>query len=161
MGQREAGRILKPVRCAMNDLGYHGKRLHGARSDTGDKQEISKIGWPPGGRRGKGAVQSPEHDIARPYVVVRRHYEVRQRRLCGEYDHTLDLFQLTNDWVRTAREKGELELPGGSRAMVGQVDYDSLRRSFDSGVRLLDEALQSFRMPMISTRLSRIGIQPC
>jgi hypothetical protein len=42
--------------------------------------------------------------------------------------------------------------------MVGQVDYDSLRRSFDSGVRPLDEALQSFRMPMISTRFSRIGI---
>ena len=74
MSQGEAGWILKPVRCAVNDLGHHGKRLHGARSDTWNKQEFRKIGRPPCGCGSKGAVQSPEYHVAWPYVMMRWHY---------------------------------------------------------------------------------------
>ena len=42
--------------------------------------------------------------------------------------------------------------------MVGEIDYNALGKSFDSGVRLLDEALQAFRMPVVAAGLPRIGI---
>ena len=66
-----------------------------------------------------------------------------------------DCGELAGNAVRTERgKKLELPAPRGFGPPIGEVDDVALRRAFDRGMRLLDEAFQSFRQPVIAASLA-------
>src|SRR6516165_1687461 len=78
MGHRKPRRVSKPVGCAMDDLGDHCQRPNRPGTDTRDQQQIGKILWARIHGRGQRRMQPPEIDIARAYIEMGRHYQMRQ-----------------------------------------------------------------------------------
>jgi hypothetical protein len=103
-------------------------------------------------------------DVARPHVMVSGHDEMGQGQLVGFGRRNglsrfcLDHGQFARQAVRTERtQKLELGPTGGVRAAVGKVDDFALMEAIDCGVRLVDEALQTFGQPMIAaSRAARV-----
>ena len=102
-------------------------------------------------------MQPSGEDVARAHVVMRRHDEVRQQSLCWGFAR--ERRQLGNNAIRTQIVQ-EVELPGARkfRPLVRQVDDLALYRPVDCAVRLVDEALQGFRMPMVAARLLLVAV---
>ena len=91
------------------------------------------------------------------------HDEMRQHRL-GLRSRTFDAasrqpgeLPLDPVWSELA-EDVELSPPRGLRAPIGQVDDHALFDAVDRGVRLVDEALQTFGEPMIAPGLPAIAV---
>ena len=56
------------------------------------------------------------------------------------------------------REKLELRRARGAGAPVGEVDDLALARALDRGMRLVDEARQTFRQPVVAARLALLAV---
>ena len=82
MGEREPRRIGEAAGRAMHHLCHHRKRANGAGADARHEQQLSEILRAAIGRRSKRAVQAAQDHITRPYIVMRRHDEMRQQ-WCG------------------------------------------------------------------------------
>src|SRR4051794_35905272 len=83
---------------------------------------------------------------------MRRHDKMRQHRLC-RWSRGLAFKRgpFARDPVRAeVRQQFDLLDPRALRATVGEVDDDTLLRSVDRGVRLIDETPQALRQPMIA-----------
>ena len=102
-------------------------------------------------------MQPPREDIARSHVVMRRHDEVRQQSLCRRFARQRR--QFGHDAIRTQIVQ-QVELPGAGDLgpLVRQVDDFALCRPVDRAVRLVDEALQVFGMPMVAARLLLVAV---
>ena len=102
-------------------------------------------------------MQPSREDIARSHVVMRRHDEVRQQSLRRRFSRQRS--QFGHDAIRTQIVQ-KVELPGARSFSppVRQVDDLALYRPVDRAVRLVDEALQVFGMPMVAARLLPIAV---
>jgi hypothetical protein len=91
-----------------------------------------------------------------------RHDQVRQQRLRRGGDGVaVDLAQLAQNAVGPEiAEKIELVTPRGLRAPVREVDDHALIDAVDGRMRRVDEALQSFRQPMIAPGLAAVAVHP-
>jgi hypothetical protein len=157
MRQREAGRILEAIGCAVQRLGHHGKRLHSARADIWRQQQIWKIHRAPFSCRREGAVQAPREYVARPHVVMRRHDQVRRlrlRRYLPGYRGEL----LDNAIRAERRQHVQLRRVGGRGAAIGQVDDAALARAVDGRVRFVDKAGEIDGMPVVPACLPLVPI---
>ncbi len=81
MGEREARGVGEAVGRAVHDLGHHGQRTHRARADTRGQQQLGKVGGAAIGGGGEIAVEPPDHDVARPDIVMGGHVEMREQGL--------------------------------------------------------------------------------
>ena len=95
-------------------------------------------------------------------VVMRRHDEVRQQRLsagAARRSPRLERRELARDAVGPERRR-ELELAAarGFGAAVGQVDDLALPGPVDRRMRLVDEARQPLRKPVIAARLPAVAV---
>src|SRR6188768_2482578 len=55
-------------------------------------------------------------------------------------------------------QKLELRLPRGAGAPVREIDDFALAQAVDRGMRLLDEAREIFRMPVVAARLTLLAV---
>jgi hypothetical protein len=108
-------------------------------------------------------MQPPCDDVFRPDIVVARHDEMRQHRLCvmiRTFDATpVKPGELAPDPVRSEFTKNiELPLARSFSAPIGQVDDLTLFDAIDRGMRRVHEALQAFGQPMVAPSLSAIAV---
>ena len=67
--------------------------------------------------------------------------------------------QFARDPVRAqGLQEAELAAAGSGGAMVGEIDDLALPDAFDGGMRLLDEALEALRQPVISAGLPAVAV---
>ena len=146
----------------MHDLGHHRQRADGSRAHAGREQQFGKIRRTAVGRRGQIAAQPSRDHVFGANIVVRRHHEVRQQRLHVDLRPRFGIFQprqLAHDPVRAQRrEQVELRAARWRRAPIGKVDDLALTGTFDRRVRIVHEACQPFREPMIATRLPALPV---
>ena len=128
MRQREARRIGEAVRRAVDDLGHHRQRTHGARADARHQQQLGEIGRAAVGRGGEIAVQAAQIDVRR-----RGHrdgagmIEMRQRELPLRAGP-----RRLRGIERSANSRGDAVRP----ERLQQVELAAARRSARWSVRL-------------------------
>jgi hypothetical protein len=154
----EASGVAEAAGRAVHHLGDHGQRAHGALAHAGHEQQRAEVRRPAIGGGGERAVQPAEHDVGRPDIVVRGHAQVRQQRLRRRLGGAQG-GELAGDAVGPQRgEQVHLAAAGRLRAMVGEIDDLSLTRPVDGRVRLVHEALESLRQPVIAARLVQLFV---
>ena len=162
VSQREAAGIAEPARGAVHHFGHHRQRADGPCTHAGREQEFGKIRGSAVGRGGQIAVQPSRHDIFGANLMVCRHDEMRQQRLRRNLCRPFGTFQpreFAHDPVRPQRsQQVELRATRFLRAPVGKIDDLSLAFAFDRSVRIVQEAGQSFRQPMIAPCLPALTI---
>ena len=109
-------------------------------------------------------MKPPCDHIAASDIVVCRHDEMRQQRLVGGrlrllFSASLKGRVFARNLVGSERrEKIKLGAARSFGATVGEIDDLALSFSVDRGMRIIDEALQSFRKPVIAPRLLACAI---
>ena len=129
----------------------------------GHEQELGEVLRAAVGGRREIGVQAADDDVLGPHVVARRHDEMRQERLQRRLGRPrragLEPGELALDPVRPEiAEQVDLPPPRRLGARVGQVDDDALVDPVDGGVRFVDEALQTFRQPVVAPRLAALAV---
>ena len=81
VSERKSRGVAESTGCAMQHFGHQCKSAHRACSDPGRKQQIRKVAGPALGCSGKIAVQAPQMNIARPYLVMCGQKKMWQCRL--------------------------------------------------------------------------------
>ncbi|MDR6138106.1 hypothetical protein QE438_001410 [Pseudoxanthomonas sp. SORGH_AS 997] len=79
MGQREPRRIAEAARRAVQHLGHHRQRAHGARAHAGHLQQRGEVLRPLLGGRGQAAVQPAQDDVLGAHIVMVRQRQMRLR----------------------------------------------------------------------------------
>jgi hypothetical protein len=105
MREREARRIAEAAGRAMDHLGHHRERAHGARADAGRQQQFGEILRPAIGGGGERAVQAARDDILGPDIVMIGQDQMRQHRLRGRraLGSAVDAGNLAHDRVGAER----------------------------------------------------------
>ena len=164
MREGEARRVAEAARRAVHDLRHHGQRPHGARADARHQQQFGEIGRAAVGRRGEIAVEAARDHVLGAHVVMRRHDEMRQRQLaaCGRRRRAAasPLSMRAYSW---AMRSGPSDCSRSSWARREASARRSVRLTIspwlcalDRRMRLVDEALQALRQPVIAARLAQL-----
>src|SRR5688500_9684791 len=91
--------------------------------------------------------------------MVGRHHEMRQETLGRRFGLSIARRHLRNDAIGSPLgEKVELSVARCSGAPIGEVYDLAATLAFNCCMRLLDEAAESFRMPMIAPRFAALAI---
>ena len=162
MCEREPRRIGETAWGAVNDLSDHGKRLNCAGAHPRCEKQLREILGCALSRRRKIAVETARMNVAGTDIVMSRHDKVRQHglsRVRGRGVFGVELGKLAEDFIRAeVGEQIKLPLARGFGAVIREIDDHALIRAFDGRMRLVHEALQTFREPMIATGLAPTAI---
>ncbi len=102
-------------------------------------------------------MQAPTDDVLGPDVVMSRHDQVRELGLRRSLAFELpDLGR--NPVGAEIGEQIDLRLPRGRGAVIGEVDDCALVAALDRRMRVIDEAGEAFREPVIAAREARATV---
>lgn len=178
VSKRKPRRVTETTRRAMQHLGHHRQRTHGARTHARHLQQRGEIGGAALGRSRQAGMQPAGDHVLAAYVVMVGHAQMRllrripalackqvtgdrclrhsrrNRRLRG-----VDALPFAGKTIRRQRlQQRHLRLTRGSSAMVGQVDDVALLRPIDRRVRRIHKTAQPFRQPVIAACLLALPV---